>query len=109
MCSLPRVSPTVINPCLQQADTQDDTTLIRPWRPWRRQQVASEPGEVGRHWRLLSVGRERLRCLTPREEARGDTARIDAAMRSRECKDHSFMAAQCQHAMHGFVRAVERG
>jgi hypothetical protein len=106
---IPLVSPTVINQFLQQAETQDDTTFIRTWHPWIRQQVASEPGEVGRHCRLLSVGRDRMRFLTPRDEACGETARIDAAMRSREFKDHSFMTAQCQHAMHGFVRAVESG
>src|SRR5215831_9766910 len=42
--SLPLVSPTFINQFLQQAETQDDTTFIRTWRQWVRQQVASEPG-----------------------------------------------------------------
>jgi Uma2 family endonuclease len=41
--SFPLVSPTVINQFLQQAETQDDTTFIRTWRQWVRQQVASEP------------------------------------------------------------------
>ncbi|HEY7494636.1 MAG TPA: Uma2 family endonuclease [Candidatus Tectomicrobia bacterium] len=46
--SFPLVSLTVINQFLQQAETQDDTTFIRTWRQWVRQQVASEPGQVGR-------------------------------------------------------------
>jgi Uma2 family endonuclease len=37
------VSTAVINYFLQQAETQDDTTLIRTWRQWIRQQLASEP------------------------------------------------------------------
>ena len=37
------VSTAVINHFLQQAETQDDTTLIRTWRQWIRQQLASEP------------------------------------------------------------------
>jgi Uma2 family endonuclease len=41
--SLPRVSTAVGNQFLQQAETQDDTTFIRAWRRWIRQQVASEP------------------------------------------------------------------
>ena len=43
--SFPLVSPTVINPFLQQAETQDDTTFIRTWRQWVRQQIAAEPAE----------------------------------------------------------------
>jgi Uma2 family endonuclease len=39
----PLVSPTVITQFLQQAETQDDTTFIRTWRQWVRQQVAAEP------------------------------------------------------------------
>jgi hypothetical protein len=40
--SFPLVSPTVINQFLQQAETQDDTTFVRSWRQWVRQQVATE-------------------------------------------------------------------
>ena len=41
--SFPLVSAIVINQFLQQAETQDDTTFIRTWRQWVRQQVSSEP------------------------------------------------------------------
>lgn len=41
--AFPLVSTTVVNQFLQQADTQDDTTFIRAWRQWVRQQLASEP------------------------------------------------------------------
>jgi len=41
--TFPIVSTAVINHFLQQAETQDDTTLIRTWRQWIRQQLASEP------------------------------------------------------------------
>jgi Uma2 family endonuclease len=41
--SFPLVSTTVINQFLHQAETQDDTTFIRTWRQWVRQQVSSEP------------------------------------------------------------------
>jgi Uma2 family endonuclease len=41
--SFPLVSSTVINQFLQQAETQDDTTFVRSWRQWVRQQVAAEP------------------------------------------------------------------
>jgi Uma2 family endonuclease len=41
--SFPLVSPTVINQFLHQAETQDDTTFIRTWRQWVRQQVSSGP------------------------------------------------------------------
>jgi len=41
--SLPLVSTTVIQQFLPQAETQDDTTFIRTWRQWVRQQVAAEP------------------------------------------------------------------
>src|SRR5262249_39592018 len=39
--ALPLVSNTVINQFLQQAETQDDTTFIRTWRQWARQQVTT--------------------------------------------------------------------
>ena len=35
--SFPLVSAIIINQCLQQAETQDDTTFIRTWRQWVRQ------------------------------------------------------------------------
>jgi Uma2 family endonuclease len=38
--SFPLVSTAVINQFLQQAETQDDTTFIRTWRRWIRQQIA---------------------------------------------------------------------
>jgi Uma2 family endonuclease len=41
--SFPLVSSMIINQFLQQAETQDDTTFIRTWRQWVRQQVSSEP------------------------------------------------------------------
>jgi Uma2 family endonuclease len=41
--SFPLVSAMIINQFLQQAETQDDTTFIRTWRQWVRQQVSSEP------------------------------------------------------------------
>jgi Uma2 family endonuclease len=41
--SLPIVSTTVINQSLHQAEIQDDTTFIRTWRQWVRQQASSEP------------------------------------------------------------------
>lgn len=41
--SFPIVSTAVINQYLHQAETQDDTTFIRTWRQWIRQQVSSEP------------------------------------------------------------------
>jgi Uma2 family endonuclease len=37
------VSAMIINQFLQQAETQDDTTFIRTWRQWVRQQASSEP------------------------------------------------------------------
>jgi Uma2 family endonuclease len=37
--TFPIVSTTVINQLLEQAETQDDTTLIRSWRQWIRQQI----------------------------------------------------------------------
>jgi Uma2 family endonuclease len=37
--TFPIVSTTVINQFLEQAETQDDTTLIRSWRQWIRQQI----------------------------------------------------------------------
>jgi Uma2 family endonuclease len=44
--SFPLVSTTVINQFLQQAETQDDTTFIRTWRQWIRQQLSSEPASI---------------------------------------------------------------
>lgn len=41
--AFPLVSSLVINHFLPQAQIQDDTTFIRAWRQWVRQQVASEP------------------------------------------------------------------
>jgi Uma2 family endonuclease len=41
--AFPLVSTAVINQFLQQAETQDDTSFIRAWRRWIRQQVAIEP------------------------------------------------------------------
>lgn len=41
--AFPLVSTAVINQFLQQAETQDDTSFIRAWRQWIRQQVSSEP------------------------------------------------------------------
>ncbi len=40
--TFPIVSTAIINQFLQQAETQDDTTLIRTWRQWIRQQLSSE-------------------------------------------------------------------
>jgi Uma2 family endonuclease len=36
-------STAVINQFLQQAETEDDTTLIRSWRQWIQQQIAQPP------------------------------------------------------------------
>jgi Uma2 family endonuclease len=36
-------STVIINQFLQQAETQDDTTLIRAWRQWIRQQIQQTP------------------------------------------------------------------
>jgi len=41
--SFPLVSTAIINQFLQQAETQDDTTFIRTWRRWIRQQLSAEP------------------------------------------------------------------
>ncbi len=41
--SFPLVSAAIINQFLHQAETQDDTSFIRTWRRWIRQQVSSEP------------------------------------------------------------------
>ena len=41
--TFPIVSTAAINHFLQQAETQNDTTFIRTWRQWIRQQLASEP------------------------------------------------------------------
>jgi Uma2 family endonuclease len=40
--TLPVVSTATLNHFLLQAETQDDTTFIRTWRQWIRQQSASE-------------------------------------------------------------------
>lgn len=40
--AFPLVSTVVINQFLQQAETQDDTSFIRAWRRWIRQQVSDE-------------------------------------------------------------------
>src|SRR5262245_50563031 len=41
--SFPLVPTSVINQFLQRAETQDDTTFIRTWRQWIRQQLSSKP------------------------------------------------------------------
>jgi hypothetical protein len=38
----PFVTTAVINHFLQQAEIQDDTTFVRTWRGWIRQQVSSD-------------------------------------------------------------------
>jgi Uma2 family endonuclease len=38
--TFPIASTAVINQFLQQAETEDDTTLIRSWRQWIQQQIA---------------------------------------------------------------------
>ena len=40
--TFPFVTTAVINQFLQQAEIQDDTTFVRTWRGWIRQQVSSE-------------------------------------------------------------------
>ncbi len=45
--AFPLVSPADITQFLQQAESQDDTTFIRTWRQWVRQQLASGSGQVG--------------------------------------------------------------
>ncbi len=40
--TFPLVSTAIINQFLQQAETQDDTTFVRRWRGWIRQQASSE-------------------------------------------------------------------
>ena len=37
--TFPIVSTAILNQFLQQADTQDDTTLLRTWRRWIREQI----------------------------------------------------------------------
>lgn len=37
--TFPCVSATVLNQFLQQAETQDDTTFVRSWRKWVRNQI----------------------------------------------------------------------
>jgi Uma2 family endonuclease len=39
----PIVSAVAINQFLQQAETQDDTALVRSWRQWIQQQIAQPP------------------------------------------------------------------
>lgn len=41
--TFPIVTTVVINQFLQQAETQDDTTFIRTWRRWIRQQSGAKP------------------------------------------------------------------
>jgi Uma2 family endonuclease len=41
--TFPIASIVVINQFLQQAETEDDTTLIRSWRKWIQQQIAQPP------------------------------------------------------------------
>jgi Uma2 family endonuclease len=41
--TFPLASTAVINQFLQQAETEDDTTLIRSWRQWIQQQIAQPP------------------------------------------------------------------
>jgi Uma2 family endonuclease len=41
--AFPMVSTVAINQFLQQAETQDDTSFVRAWRLWIRQQVANAP------------------------------------------------------------------
>ena len=40
--TFPFVTTAVINQFLQQAERQDDTTFVRTWRGWIRQQVSSD-------------------------------------------------------------------
>jgi Uma2 family endonuclease len=41
--TFPIASTVVINQFLEQAETQDDTTLIRSWRQWIQQQIKRSP------------------------------------------------------------------